>query len=296
MHRIAAAVAEIALTADGEGMPKKRRRRNRTPQQGSPPAAQQARAQRRAVLADYQRWRTGIATYGTAGAAATGTATAGEAGSDPIPDSAGSGVIEDVGAEAELLEILLELKAEELHSPDPGMWSSQLITQLFLDILARRPLLTRPQIVMLKGTVLCYFDFVHETSRWHTCAGSIEVARWLVGSFIISLPELHDGERSLPAPAPELNGGDVGDGVAAGLLDPAAIHAVSEQLTENMGDLFEDVDWLSFAGRVPDARDDDAEDPGSVMAIALGALEQLEQLRTVLDRLETHLYLATAVR
>lgn len=270
MHRIAAPVAEIALVQHCEGMSKKKRRRSRTPQRATRAAAEQSRTELRAVVADYRRWRSSAADADAAG-------------------------------EADLIRILLELKAEELHCPDPGMWSSQIIAQLFLDLLGRRPLLTTYQAALLQGAVLSYFAFLHETNRWHTCAASIEVACWLVGSFTISTSAPHHGDRGLPAPVPELIGGDVGEGVgedlASGLLDAGAIREVFEQIAYEIDHLHEDVARLSSAGGELDSWDDaDAKDNWPLVDNALSVLERLDGLRAVLDRLETDLWMGASLR
>src|SRR5690625_6405480 len=62
MHRITTPVARWALAQQGEGMPKKKRRRRRSPQRAPRPVPEQSTAERRDVVAAFERWRSSTMT------------------------------------------------------------------------------------------------------------------------------------------------------------------------------------------------------------------------------------------
>lgn len=248
-------------------MPKKKRRKRRAPQQTSRPVPQRSAAGRRAVVTAYERWRSSTVTEAESAA-----------GKDPA-------------AEAELIAILLELKAEELHSPDPGMWSSHTTLQLFLDHLSGKPVLTMRQAGLLQGTVLSYFDVLHQTRRGHSCAASPELASLLVASFTISAQSIEVDVRNLD-PGPELPG----EVIDPGRLDPVAARDLLEQSADDIDDLHEDVDRLSSAGSDAEYRDVGEEEGWSSWGTVLTVLDRLDRLREALDRLESDVYVVATPR
>lgn len=249
-------------------MPKKKRRRRRAPQRAPRPVPEQSTAERRDVVAAFERWRSSTMTEAQIAAGA------------------------DSAAEAELIAILLELKAEELHSPDPGMWSSQIILQLFLEHLSARPVLTIRQAGLLQATVLSYFDFLHETKRWHSCAAPIELASLLVAGFTISAQRTEAAVSDL-----EPGIGLVGEDIAPGHLDAAAARDLLEQIADDVDDLHEEMDRLSAAGSDTEDRDEGEDEGGwSSWGTALVVLDRLDRLREALDRLESDVYVLAAPR
>lgn len=270
IHSIAGPVVEGAVAQHCEGMPKKKRRRGRPPQRIPRSATERSEKERRAVVADYERWRRSVAAD---------------------VDAAGA---------AELIGVLLDLKAEELGCVDPGMWSPQTIMELFVGLLGEQSLLTRAQVGLLQETVQSYFAFLHETNRWHSCAGSVEVASLLVGSFTISVREPHLVDRGRPGHG--LVGDDVGEGLDAGLLEPAMIRSALEQIADELEELKEDLDehdehmdrfWSLEPGATDSEGDGDDGDRASVR-LAVSVLERLDHLRAMLDRMESDLHVLAA--
>lgn len=269
MHRTTVPVADLTPFQHREGMPKKKRHR-RTAQQAPRSARERSRTERREAVVAYQQWRSSAA---------------------PEADAAG---------ETEVLEILLEFTAEELDSPDPGLWPPQTILRLFHELLHHRSLVTQGHIAFIQEAVLAYFAFLGETKRWHTCAGSIDAAALLVGSFSVPAAEADRADRGLPAPGAASGGGEHGGGrggedFADGLLDPAMACELLERVAEEIADLHLDLDGLSFGGS-DDWRESAGEGGGASLDIVLATLDRLDGVREVLDQLASDVYLTAALR
>lgn len=206
----------------------------------------------------------------------------------------------DAAVEAKLIEMLLEFKAEQLHCLDPGMWSPQTILQLFLDLDGRNPVLTQGQIALIRGAVLSYFAFLEETKRWHTCAGSVEVASLLVGSFSAPVRESRLVGHGLPGPVRGSAGGGAGEEAAPGLVDRAVTWELLEQLVHVVHRLQGDMDLLLPTGSVAGGRDEpgEADDEQALdsQLIAFSVLEGLASVREMLDLLESDLSAVAALR
>lgn len=69
--------------------------------------------------------------------------------------------------EVRTLETLLRLKAEQLHSPDPGLWTEELATALFTEVVPRTVVQPREQVMDLVPTLRRFIGYLRETGRWH---------------------------------------------------------------------------------------------------------------------------------
>lgn len=72
-----------------------------------------------------------------------------------------------VAEEVRTLEILLRLKAEELSSPEPGLWTPELAAALLTEVLPRTVVQRREQVMDVIPALVRLVTHLHETGRWH---------------------------------------------------------------------------------------------------------------------------------
>lgn len=70
-------------------------------------------------------------------------------------------------AEVQTLETLLRLKADQLDSPEPGLWTEQLATTLLTEVVPRTVIQPRERVMDLVPTLRHFFIYLRETGRWH---------------------------------------------------------------------------------------------------------------------------------
>jgi len=78
--------------------------------------------------------------------------------------------------EVRTLETLLRLKAEQLHSPDPGLWTEELVTALLTEVVPRVVVQPREQVMDLVPTLRRFTGYLRETGRWHPESMSVSSA------------------------------------------------------------------------------------------------------------------------
>lgn len=133
-------------------MPKKKRRKN-TPGPADPGGSgsqRKAERDRRAALAQYATWRSF---------------------QDPEADAE---------AESQLIETLLVLKADQLDSPLPGLWTESVTTTLLTEVVPRKIIQTREDSMALVPALSAFFTYLQRTGQWHADSMSGEAIEVLL--------------------------------------------------------------------------------------------------------------------
>ncbi|MGO1283482.1 MAG: hypothetical protein ACTHWF_00305 [Brachybacterium sp.] len=78
--------------------------------------------------------------------------------------------------EVRTLETLLRLKTEQLGSPDPGLWTEVLATDLLTEVVPRTVIQPREQVMDMVPTLTRFFAYLRETGRWHEESMSVSAA------------------------------------------------------------------------------------------------------------------------
>ena len=94
--------------------------------------------------------------------------------------------------EVRTLETLLRLKAEQLHSPDPGVWTEALATDLLTEVVPRTVVQPREQVMDLVPTLTRFFAYLRETGRWHEDSMSVSAAPAMLGGLEFAALEAAD--------------------------------------------------------------------------------------------------------
>lgn len=98
--------------------------------------------------------------------------------------------------EIRTLETLLRLKAEQQGSPDPGLWTEELATELLTVVVPRTVIQPREHVMDLVPTLIRFVTYLRETGRWHPGSMSAtEAPRMLSGLEFAALEAADDPTR-----------------------------------------------------------------------------------------------------
>ena len=94
--------------------------------------------------------------------------------------------------EVRTLETLLRLKAEKLDSPDPGMWSEDLATDLLTEVVPRTVIQPREQVMDMVPLLVRFVGYLRESGRWHPEAMSVTEAPGMLADLEFAALEAAD--------------------------------------------------------------------------------------------------------
>ncbi|MDN5899767.1 MAG: hypothetical protein L0H74_06815 [Brachybacterium sp.] len=97
-----------------------------------------------------------------------------------------------VAEEIRTLETLLRLKAEQQDSPDPGLWTEELATELLTVVVPRTVIQPREHVMDLVPTLIRFVTYLRETGRWHPGAMSATEAPGVLGGLEFAALEAAD--------------------------------------------------------------------------------------------------------
>lgn len=94
--------------------------------------------------------------------------------------------------EIRTLETLLRLKAEQQGSPDPGLWTEALATELLTTVVPRTVVQPREHVMDLVPTLIRFVTYLRETGRWHPASMSATEAPRMLGGLEFAALEAAD--------------------------------------------------------------------------------------------------------
>ena len=97
-----------------------------------------------------------------------------------------------VADEIRTLETLLRLKAEQLASPDPGLWTEDLATALLTEVMPRTVVQPREQVMDVVPTLVRFVAYLRETGRWHAESMSVGQVSGVLGALEFAALEAAD--------------------------------------------------------------------------------------------------------
>lgn len=97
-----------------------------------------------------------------------------------------------VAEEIRTLETLLRLKAEQQASPDPGLWTEALATELLTVVVPRTVIQPREHVMDLVPILIRFVTYLRETGRWHPGSMSATEAPAVLGGLEFAALEAAD--------------------------------------------------------------------------------------------------------
>jgi hypothetical protein len=97
-----------------------------------------------------------------------------------------------VAEEIRTLETLLRLKAEHLDSPDPGLWTGELVETLLTEVVPRTVVQPREQVMDMVPTLVRFTAYLRGTGRWDPASMSADEAAGMFGELEFAVLEAAD--------------------------------------------------------------------------------------------------------
>lgn len=98
----------------------------------------------------------------------------------------------DAAGPASIIGTLLDLKAEQLDSPDPALWTEEVTVELLTEVVPRRVLQARQDAMDLVPAVRLFFEFLRDRGHWAAGSMSSEAASTLLAGLEFAVLEAVD--------------------------------------------------------------------------------------------------------